>query len=69
MSNKIVKFYTSTNPDHVLEQATGDYNNLVIIGLNKAGQLDVRANDSLTKAQILWLIEEFKHNLLNGDYK
>ena len=32
MSHKVVKFYTATNPDHVLEQAIGEYDDCIIIG-------------------------------------
>lgn len=71
MTGKIVKFYAKNaaeNPDAVLEQAVGCYDDVLIIGWDKEGYLDPRANLNLTSAQVLWLIEVFKKNLLNGVY-
>ena len=67
MSN-VVKFYSANNPDDVLEQAIGNYDGVFIIGFDKQGILDARASLNLAKGEILFLIEQFKFNLVRGDY-
>ena len=67
----VVKIFpkdAAKDPDAVLEQAIGQYDNVVIIGLDKEGMLDPRASLGLNSANILWLIEVFKAKLLAGDY-
>lgn len=68
----VVKFYpkdAATDPDNVLEQAMGQYNEVMILGWNKDGDLDARATLGLKGgADILWLMESFKHNLMAGAY-
>ena len=68
----IVKFYpadAAKDADNVLEQALGTYDEVVIIGWDKDGELDCRATLGLKDGgDVLWLIELFKHKLLNGDY-
>ena len=72
MSNeKIVKLYTkdaARNPDAVLEQAIGNYNEVVIVGWDKTDTLDVRLSTDLKKSDILFLLDLFRHKLLAGDY-
>lgn len=68
---KVTKFYprnAAENSDSVLEQAIGQYEDLLIIGWNKDGDLDPRSNLGMKKQDILLLIELFKHNLLSGIY-
>lgn len=68
----IVKFYpkdAAKDADNVLEQAVGQYSEVLIIGWDKEGNLDVRATLGLTDgAECLWLVEAFKHKLMSGDY-
>lgn len=72
MNDNIVKFYPSDaakDPDHVLERAMGQYQEVFILGWDKDGFLDARSTQGLVDGgNILWLIESFKHKLLNGDY-
>ena len=66
----IVKFYANDaakDPDAVLEQAVGKFDDVLIIGWHKNGEFDARANLGLTKEQALWLVEQFKHNILLGE--
>ena len=66
MSN-IVKFYSNDaakNPDAVLEQAVGTYSKVLVVGYDKANCIDARANSTLTNADILWLLEIFKREIL-----
>jgi hypothetical protein len=57
------------DPDVVLSEADGQYSSVLIIGWSKEDKLDARASLDLTTNEILWLIENFKHKLLNGDYR
>lgn len=72
MSDNVVKFYPADaykDPDAVLEQAIGEYSDVLIIGWNKDGILDQRATKGLEDGRdMLWLIEKFKFNLLAGAY-
>lgn len=71
MSN-VVKFYPANaakNPDYVLEQAVGVYDQVFIIGYDKQGILDVRSSTDFTIAEIFFALDAFKFKTLNGDYK
>ena len=56
------------NPDHVLEEAKGNYQDVLIIGWDKEGNFDVRSNSSVDGKTSLWLAQTFANKLLNGDY-
>lgn len=68
----IVKFYpkgSAKDADVVLEQAVGQYSEVLVLGWDKNGDLDARATLGLKDGgDLLWLIETFKLKLLNGDY-
>jgi len=67
----VKKFYpknAANNPDNVIEQAIGVYTEVIILGYDKEGNLDIRASTNIDKANILWIIDKFRHKLLNGDY-
>lgn len=71
MSADIVKLYcknAANNPDNVLEQAIGVYDQVLVLGYDKDGELDARASLNIDAANILWLIEWFKAKLVTGDY-
>lgn len=69
---EIVKFYpadAAKSADNVLEQAVGNYDQVLILGWDKEGNLDARATLGLKDGgDVLWLMETFKYKLLNGDY-
>lgn len=71
-NDNVVKFYpmnAAEKADNVLEQACGQYQDVLIIGWNNNGELDARATLGLTDGgNVLWLIETFKNRLLNGAY-
>lgn len=67
MSN-VYKIYKADNPDHVLEQAMGNFGAVLIIGYDKSGELDVRSDTGIDKADALWLLKHVEWKLLNGDY-
>ena len=67
----VVKFYpkgAAVNADAVLEQAVGQYAEVLILGYDADGELDVRCTLGLKGADLLWLVESFKAKLINGDY-
>ena len=70
--SEVVKFYpadAAKDPDNVLEQAMGNYSDVLVIGWDKNGELDARGTLSLKDGgDVLWLIESFKNNLLSGEY-
>lgn len=71
MEDNIVKFIprdAASNPDVVLEAAKGEYTKVVILGFDGDGNLDPRASLNITYQEILWMLELFKHKLLDGDY-
>ena len=67
----IVKFYAkdaAKNPDNVLEQAMGEFEQVCVIGYAKDGTLDVRASLNFEIAEILFCMDNFKHGVLSGKY-
>lgn len=60
--------YSARNPDKVLEKAVGTFNDVLVLGYNKAGEFEARASLNLQHKDILWIIDHFKQKLLNGDY-
>ena len=72
MADNVVKLYPSNSfekADNLFDLAVGDYKDALIIGYNHEGFLEVRCTKSLSDGgDLLWLIETFKQNLLNGNY-
>lgn len=69
--SEVVKFYPSNaakNPDMVLEQAAGVYDQVFVIGYDKHGALEVRASLNFTMRDIFFAMDAFKFRVLNGDY-
>ena len=71
MTDNIVKFYpknAAQNPDAVLEQALGQYDQVFVIGYDKDGCLDVCGSTNFTIRDIFFALEAFKFKVLNGEY-
>ena len=71
MNDNVTKFYAANaanDPDNVLEQAAGVYESVVIIGVEKDGDLLVSASTNIGENEILWLLERFKHKLMAGGH-
>lgn len=70
--SEVVKFYpkdAAKNPDAVLEQAVGVYDQVFLIGYDTAsGALDVRASLNFKMRDIFFALEAFKFKVLNGEY-
>jgi len=69
--DNIVKLYphnAALNPDVVLEQAVGVYDQVLVLGYTKDGKLDVRASLNFDMKSILFALEAFKHQVLSGEF-
>jgi hypothetical protein len=64
----VVDLVPAQNPDVVLKEAIGHYAQVLILGYDAEGYLDVRGSLGLDKAEILMLIEQFKFNLMSDVY-
>jgi hypothetical protein len=70
MSN-IVYLDTITNldipPDRVLDGAMTKLDSVVVLGYDKDAN-EYFASSSGDMTEVLWLMERFRHKLLNGDF-
>lgn len=71
MSN-VEKFYpkdAAKDADNVIEQAIGQYDEVLIIGWDKDGKFDARATLGLKDGgDVLWLLETLKFKLMSGEF-
>lgn len=71
MSN-VKKFYpadAAKYADNVIEQALGQYDEVLILGYDADGEISARSSDGLGDGtDVLWLIEQFKLALISADY-
>jgi len=65
MMADVIKLRPADDPDEVLKSANGNYQQLIIVGWNNDGQLDVRATLGMDAAETIYLIEMFKHAILS----
>jgi hypothetical protein len=66
---EVFELNPSTNPDSVLKHAAGVFKEVLILGYNHDGYMEVRASAGMApKAELLMLVENFKHALMNGLY-
>ncbi len=62
----IIKF--KKDADDILEECKGNYDNeIVVIGYNKDGDLEVNCTDGVKNSDTLWLLESLKLAILS-DY-
>lgn len=54
--------------DATLESNIGEFESILLIGYDHDGELRFASSANLDGANVLWLIESFKANLLRGDY-
>lgn len=69
--SEVIKFYgkdAAKDPDAVLEQAVGEFQNVLLLGWNKEGYLESRSDTNLNLKDILFIVESFKLRLLLGDF-
>ena len=68
---QVVKFYpadAAKDPNAVLEQAHNEYQDVVVIGYDHDGELEVRASLGIDLANIIFVMELFKAKALAGGY-
>lgn len=68
---KVEKLYpkdAGKNPDYVLEQAIGLFEDVVIIGYTHEGDLEIRSNTTFSEAEMMNAIKTFEHNYYGGVY-
>lgn len=66
---KVINLNPALTPDEVLKESAGEYKDVLVIGYNKDGVLDVRCNYGVTGERALFMLEQFKHKLMRGDYQ
>lgn len=71
--SKVESIYPANEFDYVMGAAKDNYEAAIIIGYDKSGRLDVRGGGMINGKQPaakdwLFMIESFKHKLINGDY-
>ena len=67
----VVRLPTSINPDSVLEQAIGQFEYVVIVGLNKDGDIDFREGGDNAEGDLsipFSLMSKVCHKIMAGDY-
>lgn len=63
--DNVVKFRTAANPDDVLEQAVGKFNDVLIIGWDKDDEFDCCCSDGLAPyKELVWLLHVFKTSII-----
>lgn len=66
---EVIDLKPASNPDSVLKEANGVFKEVLVLGYNHDGYMEVRASLGMApKAELLMLIENFKHALMNGYY-
>lgn len=68
MSN-VIQMNPADDPDHVLRESIGFYDELMIIGWDKEGDLVIRSTGKIQANEALWMVQKFTHKLMNGDYE
>ena len=53
-----------TNPDNVMRRSMGHFENIILIGTNEDGHMEVRSSLNLTVKDMLWMLEMTKQNIL-----
>lgn len=69
--SEVIKFYgkdAAKDPNAVLEQARGEFQNVLILGWNQEGYLEARSDTNMNLKDILFMVELFKAKLMTGEY-
>lgn len=65
---QFLKKNAAEDPDVVLEEAKGQYEKVFILGWDKDGVSDFRSSINISYQEVNWLLDVFKHKMMNGDY-
>ena len=71
MKNNVIKFRSKNlaeDADDALETAKGIYEDVLMIGWDKENHMRVCATYSMSIEEMVFLIDQFKHDLLDGKY-
>lgn len=69
MDNNVINlFEPETTTDEVLEHAKGELGDVLVIGYDHDGVLDVRST-KMTAAEAGYMAQQFLSKLYNGDYQ
>lgn len=68
MMGKVVDLRPDENPDRVLDKCKGVFQDVLVLGWDKDGEMIATATTPLSEQSIVYLIDVFKHNLLSGAY-
>lgn len=67
--DNVIKLYTQktgTDPDALLEMAKGEFKGVFVMGINNAGNLEGRATVNISRAELMFYMEEIKLLLLQA---
>jgi len=65
----VVDLTPTKGADAALKSSLGHFKDVLILGYDTDGYMDVLASTGLApKAELLMLVENFKHSLMNGVY-
>jgi len=67
----VIRMPTSLSPDSVLEQAIGEFDYVVIVGISKDGVIDFREGGDNQEADLsipFTLMSKVCHKIMAGDY-
>lgn len=66
---RVVDISNNSDCDNILENAKGQYHEILILGYDKDGNFDPRCSANMTSIKdINLMIDRFKHKLISGDY-
>jgi hypothetical protein len=51
-------------PDNVLKRSMGQFEDIILVGTNEDGNMEVRSSLNLTVKDMLWMLEMTKQNIL-----
>jgi hypothetical protein len=72
MSDNVVDLYTKdpiVSSDELIETSKGVYDEVMMVGWNKDGQMEIRLTSGMQDGgTILWLLENLKLRLLTGEF-
>lgn len=71
MTDNVVRFRPANEmegADAVLERAQGIFDEVLVIGFNKQGEVEGRVTLGMTERDAVWMMEILKFAMMNGDY-
>lgn len=66
MSN-VITLFPSKSPNEVLENAKGNFKDVIVIGFNEEGFLVSIRSMGLSRAEVILALEMYKADMLSGE--